>query len=432
MRRHRLCLSIALGALALCSTHSLAATYKVIYSFQGGADGQTPYSDLVADSSGNLYGTTTNGGNLAFCNGSGCGTVFELKRSEGGGWEHKVLYSFGNSPDGELPKGGLVLDEAGALYGTTAAGGANGWGTVFKAAPTPRGGWQETVIYSFTGNADGYVPTADLTIDKSGNIYGTTTGGNLYCASGQGSNGCGAVFELTPQANGSWVETTIYTFDGGNGATPSSGIVLDSAGNLYGTTYYGGGAAGCGTNWRAVPPGCGIAYKLSLSGNNWLETIPYAFTRGGGFGLYPTGGIVFANPNLAYGITQSGGDGYGTVFELIRTKEEWQQRDRHIFYGTPDGVTPVGRITPVGENDLFGVTQAGGSDGQGVVFELQHLPAGSKEIIIHSFSATGGDGTGPQSGLTLGPQDHLYGTTSAGGSGSACKDGCGTVYDVAP
>jgi len=207
--------------------------HKVLYTFACGTDGISPVAGVTLDAQGNLYGTTQQGG------ANGDGTVFKLTA----GGKEKWLYSFTGGMDGRMPMSGLIQDAKGNLYGTTEQGGAGLWGTVFKVTP----GGKLTALYSFTNNADGGEPTAGLVRDAKGNLYGTTsTGGNGNCAFG-----CGTVFEVTPAG----AESVIYSFTGGaDGALPTHGLVRDANGNLYGTTY-GGGASGWGTVFKVTPQG---------------------------------------------------------------------------------------------------------------------------------------------------------------------------------
>jgi uncharacterized repeat protein (TIGR03803 family) len=298
------------------SSASPGSREKVIYAFTGGADGGSPLSDLTIGSAGNLYGTTSHGGIATTC--VSCGTVFELKRPNDG-WKEQVLYSFAGGNDGAGPAAGVIFDKAGNLYGTTEGGGSGDSGTVFKLTPNSRGGWTETVIYSFAYNGSaGQYPAVDLSFDVQGNIYGTTPQG----ASNGGCSewGCGALFELTPRSDGSWTETTIHVFTdtGGDGAIPSSEVVLDSAGNVYGTTK-SGGTGSCLLEDHPFDPtlGCGTIYRATQgSGGAWTETVLYNFVRGGGFGVFPSGGVLFDNANHLFGVTLAGGDGLGAAFEL--------------------------------------------------------------------------------------------------------------------
>jgi uncharacterized repeat protein (TIGR03803 family) len=419
---------ISSGAPPASKAKPPSAHEKVLYSFTGGADGANPTSDLVFDTAGNLYGTTSAGGSATSC-GWGCGTVFELKRTQTG-WEEQVLHSFGNSQnDGQLPEAGMIFDSSGNLYGTTREGGGTSrYGTVFKLAPNGKGGWTESVIYNFPDVA---LPTSDLVQDAQGNLYGTTP----YNGSG-GGDGYGTVFELIRHSDGSWTESTLYQFAGppGDGANPSSGVVFDSAGNLYGLTL-AGGSNPC--NWGAG--GCGIAYKLTPDGKgNWKETVLFNFARGSGFAVIPSAGLlVDPSGDRLVGTTVQGGDGLGTVFVLNQSKHgEWKQDVVHRFYDNLDGNYPVGQLTRDIHGNLFGVTLGGGGawPKNGMVFELAIQEKGPwKETILYDLDG-GADGEAPYAGVVLDHQGHLYGTTYRGGTGTLCEGNvsCGTVYEITP
>jgi uncharacterized repeat protein (TIGR03803 family) len=282
-------------------------TETALYSFHGPKqdDAAGPYAGLIRSKAGNLYGTTLYGPVLPDSNGCGivvselgCGTVFEIDPSVG----EKVLYNFSGGSDGGLPYAGLIRDSKGRLYGTTASGGGGvdvgacnaGCGVVFKVSAVGA----ETVLYAFTGGADGAIPYASLIRDSEGNLYGTTSGGG----SASGSLGCGVVFKLDNTGK----ETVLYSFKGyPDGCNPYAGLVQDSAGNFYGTTA-GGGAADYGT-----------VFELDTSGN---ETVLYSFT-GGADGANPHAGLVRDSAGNLYGTTLYGGiatgpSGLGVVFEL--------------------------------------------------------------------------------------------------------------------
>jgi uncharacterized repeat protein (TIGR03803 family) len=264
------------------------------FDFNGlGKDGQTPLGRLVFDASGNLYGTTQEGGVY------GLGTVFELM-PKSGGWAETILHNFGNGKDGgSQPVYGLIFDTAGNLYGT-AAGGANGEGMVFELTPKS-GGWAETVLHSFNNDgADATDPEGSLVFDAAGNLYGTTFSG--------GSVGGGTVFQLTPVGGGIWTETILHNFgNGGDGANPgAAGLIFDASGNLYGTTLEGG-TYDYGTVFELLPAGAGL----------WIETILHSFNRNVRDGIRPVAGLIFETSGNLYGITQGGGVyGNGTVFEV--------------------------------------------------------------------------------------------------------------------
>jgi uncharacterized repeat protein (TIGR03803 family) len=220
---------------------------SAIYSFMGGTDGGAPYSGLIFDQTGNLYGTTEFGGANNF------GTVFQLTPS-GSGWTENVIYSFLNSQDGAGPLGGLVMDGSGNLYGTTFSGGIGGGGTVFELSPS-NGGWTFTVISSLVGGQNSGGPRASLTLDRAGNLYGTT--------SQDGAFQCGNVFKLMP-SNGHWTYTDLYDFTCGNdGGYVFGGVALDGNGNLFGTTLYYGASGDnyCGSDY--APTGCGVVWEIT-------------------------------------------------------------------------------------------------------------------------------------------------------------------------
>jgi uncharacterized repeat protein (TIGR03803 family) len=206
---------------------------RVLYNFTSSpTDGYGPDAGLSLDASGNLYGTTFAGGGL-----SDGGIAFELIPTVKGDWTETVIHHFGDGTDGLNPQGTLALDAAGNLYGTTNWGGASRQGMVFELSPTVGGSWTETVLHDFTG-VDGASPEyAGLVFDSAGNLYGTTAAGgdSTNCVSG-----CGTVFELTPTGDGSWTESVLHDFSDGDGSTPSAGLILDTRGNLYGTTFSGG------------------------------------------------------------------------------------------------------------------------------------------------------------------------------------------------
>jgi len=223
-------------------------TEKVIHKFCSGCKGGfDPYAGMILDASGNLYGTTQQGGNDTKCNAYGCGTAYELSRASGGSWKEHVLHSFGGfNGDGIRPGvGALVLDGSGSLYGTTGGGGATGNGTVFKLTRGANGHWKETILYSFKNGSSGNGPSAGVVVDKAGNLYGTTMyGGGVQCY-------CGVVYELSPRAGGKWKYTVLHTFIGSDGAAPEANLILDSKGNLYGTTPIG------------APPGEGVVFEIT-------------------------------------------------------------------------------------------------------------------------------------------------------------------------
>jgi hypothetical protein len=278
-------------------------TERVLYSFAV-ADGAYPNGGLISGADGALYGTTSSGGDLT-CNEDnvGCGVVYKLTppSAPDGVWTEQILYSFQGGDDGSQPSGGLIFDASGALYGQTFLGGSGNAGVVYKLTPPPggSGAWTESVIHAFngvSGSTEGAYPLGVPTMDSTGALYGTTNDYGLY--------GYGNVFRLTPsRGSDSWTETILYQFTGsGDGGVPDAGVVLDGAGALYGTTALGGqvtggngqcsfGSYGCGTVFKLVPP--------STQGGSWTESVLHAFSN---FEGYPNSPVLLLRNNL-YGTT---------------------------------------------------------------------------------------------------------------------------------
>jgi len=337
-----------------------AWTEKVLYNFGATtSDGALPITGMIFDAKGNLYGTTLAGGAY------GLGTVFELSPGTGGVWTEKILYSFGVSlSDGKSPEGGLVFDTKGNLYGTTNIGGASdttyggGYGTVFELSPNTNGTWTETILYNFSylSQTDGYFPEAGLVFDSAGNLYGTTADGG----SAQDLEGGGTIFELSPAGSG-WTEKVLYNFGGGGpqGFQILGGVVVDSAGNLYGTAYNGGNGFGLD----------GTVYELSpATGGNWTFQVLHSFGAYETDGINPAAGLAFDGTGNLYGTTRAGGaSGYGTVFQLTpETGGGWIQSVVHSFnLSTTDGANPVASVIVDASGNLYGTTSYGGAHGSG-------------------------------------------------------------------
>jgi uncharacterized repeat protein (TIGR03803 family) len=315
-------------------------TEKLLYSFYGGNDGATPYSNIVIDSSGNLFGTTKYGGGGSS---SGFGTVFELSPN-GTGWKETILHAFqSNGTDGTWPLVGLTRDASGNLFGATYNGGTYGFGTVFKMTMSSSGTWSESVLYSFTGGADGSQPEAPITIDSAGNLYGSTVYG--------GAHSVGAIFVLSPKADGSYAESVLHSFTGSSdGDNPRGNLTLDAEGNLYGVA-------------------ANVAFELSPSSSgSWTETVLYTFGKNGDVS-YP-GGLAFDASGNLWGTAGGGGASKdGGVFELSPSGGQWKETQLIVFSGLL-GIGPTGNVIFDGAGNLYGVGYKGGNTGDGVVFEI--------------------------------------------------------------
>jgi uncharacterized repeat protein (TIGR03803 family) len=427
---------------------------QVLYSFQGGTDGATPVGGVVFDSQGNLYGATQYGGNDNCSPMAACGTVYQLSPQADGSWTETVLYVFKGKAfnDGEYPEGGLIADSVGNLYGTAAYGGTGscvlvgitgGCGTVFELSPPQQkgGAWTETILYSFRGGNDGYVPWGDLVVDKSGNLYGSTIFGG-----GQGTNCdpfyqyCGTVFKLSPpkKPGGKWKEKVLHSFAGGSdGANPNGELVLDRKGAVYGTTYSGGnqncnyeGESGCGTAFELKPP--------TKKGGVWSEKVLHRFDRTTSDGGNPMAGLVSGADNKLYGTTLNGGPaGGGIVFRLVPPRKKsgsWTETILNAFGNNVFGYDLEAPLIFDSSGNLYGTANTGsGGAAYGNVFRLK--PSGRKGqlwslSILYDFGGIP-DGENPVASLTFDKTGNLYSITRYGGTGTACGfTGCGTVFQV--
>lgn len=372
------------------------AQYKTLHKFRGGRGGNGPLADLIFDAAGNLYGTTNGGGAHK------AGTVFELTPAATGGWTESVLYSFTGGADGANPQAGLIFDQSGNLYGTAGNGGADGFGAVFELTQKSSG-WIETVLYSFTGGADGAGPLASLIFDGSGNLYSTTWGGGAY--------GGGVVFELTPTSTG-WNESVLYTFTNGSDA----GLIFDSAGNLYGVTWYGG-TYGWGTVFKLAPN----------SDGSWTESVLHEF-KGDKDGAHPRARLIFDSAGNLYGTAANEyASGFGIVFKLVPNSDgTWTKHTLHQFTGGKDGANPRADLTFDSAGNLYGVAYDGGAYGYGTVFKLKATSTGGWIFhVLHAFKDP--PGGYPWGGLIIDGSGNIYGTTYGDGSKTF-----GSVFEITP
>jgi hypothetical protein len=438
--------------LAAASTASAEWKEKVLYSFQGGNDGYTPAGGVVFDKAGNLYGANSWGGSGG-CPSPGCGTVFELSppTQKGGAWTETTIYAFqgvlGSVKDGLTPEGGVIVDQQGNLYGTTSLGGdgpcillgsQTGCGIVYELShPTQKGGaWTETILYNFQGGIDGNFPLGDLVFDGRGNLYGATYfggGKGTTCNPYYGGN-CGTVFELSPpkQKRSVWTEKILHSFTGApDGADPNGGLVLDSKGAVYGTTYYGGdanqecGTVGCGTVFKVGPP--------AKQGEGWSEKVLHRFNVEDG--VYPKAGVIFDESGNLYSTTHFGPqNGYGLIFELKKPSGKssfWTDTVLYLFKEGDDGAYPDAGLTFDTHGNIYGTATESSTHG-GDVFQLK--PPKKKRgawslAVVRDFTGDP-DGADPAASLVLDKDGNLYSTTQQGGTGKSCQGGCGTVFEV--
>jgi uncharacterized repeat protein (TIGR03803 family) len=391
----------AVGTLAFLSlfvfANSIGAaeaqTLTTLHTFTGGADGGYPFSGVIRDANGNLYGATEFGGNLNCNSPLGCGAVFSLDPTG----KETVLHAFTGTPDGQAPASALLLGPGGNLYGTTSEGGklsgcqfgGSGCGTVFKLNPVSK----EQILYAFAGGADVAIPFAGVAQDGNDNLYGSAYYGGAFAD--------GGVYRIDNTGK----ESVLHSFSGApsDGANPNSTPVLQG-GAIVGTTTYGG--SGPCNNGFAV--GCGVLFKLDQNG----ETVVHSFS--GPEGSYPVE-VIPGTAGTLYGIANQGGSfGQGTVFEVNATGTVFVL---YSFAGGSDGSHPYGLVQD-GAGNFYGVTSSGGSSGSGTIFKLSPNGSGGwTEAILYSFSG-GADGSGPQTGLALDASTrNLYGTTCCGAAG---------------
>lgn len=400
-----LLLLILVVSVGLVPSTLAASKYKVLHSFAGDNRGGNLNAGVVLDARGNLYGVTGGGGAY------GGGVVFKLKRRPDGHWTERVLHSLNPTTDGSYPNGRLMLDASGQLYGTTQGGGAYGAGTVFGLTPSPMGwtfnllytfcsqpdcsdganpwpgmvmddagnlygnafnvfeltpgwgGWTESVLYNFCAKdncKDGWAPYAGMIFDKKGNLYGTTNGGGGYHL--------GTVYRLKHLADGTWKETVLHSF--GDPNVPNEGkipgldsLVMDSGGSLYGTTGQGG-------HYRCFGSGCGTVFRLTRKPDgHWTETVLYSFQVPTGYG--PAGGLVMDRAGNFYGTTVGGGGecGCGVIYKLSPNPDgTYTYTVLHNFTGM-DGGQPEANMILDDQGNLYGTAKLGPYWG-GVVFEF--------------------------------------------------------------
>jgi uncharacterized repeat protein (TIGR03803 family) len=408
---------VAGGLVLLSAALTSAQTFQVLHNFTGGADGNTP-NGLAIDRAGNLYGTTGGPGNCV--NGGVCGGVFKFAR-ERSGWIFTSLYHFRGGSDGSWPNATVTIAPDGTLYGTTTSGGGGrcsyggipGCGTVYHLQPSSHicssvsCPWNDTILYAFQPIPDVQNPYAEVTLDAAGNVFGTGTfGGGLYLYGG-------GVYKLT-RSQGNWSYDLLHSFNGPDGARVYNPVLLDRAGNIYGTTDLGGENED------------GVVFEMSSSGSGWTEDILHTFgppPDGGG----PEGLISDSAGNL-YGAAGAGGaHGSGAVFELSPSGSGYTYSVLYDgFYSPVGGGGPRGPLVMDSAGNLYGTTSGTGRYSFGMTFELSPNGTGWTFTDLHDFTGTD-DGESPQGILVVDSSGNIYGVTAGGGA-----YGFGVIWELTP
>jgi uncharacterized repeat protein (TIGR03803 family) len=406
-------LTVAVVAFTLAASAWASPKFRIIHTFTGGNDAWFPTGVLTFDSAGNLYGTSIYGGSTTACGGVyGCGTVFRLV-PKNGHWIENLLTNFGNATGQVGPSGPLVFDSAGNLYGIGTFNyydnGQVFLGQLFQLV-NGGGSYTESTLHFFVGgNNDGGVANPGLVRDTAGNLYGSAqAGGDL--------NNNGVIFEFSPNGDGTWTETFPYQFGQGKSYIPTGNMVIDKAGNLYGTTANGGAY------------GYGSVYKLSQASGVWTIESLYDFTPSPNYGQYPTpGGLVMDAAGNLYGNTQYDGFyGVGSLYKLTPTAGYWKFSLVHSFTGSTDGGYPAGGLAVDPSGNIYGTTYTGGLFQYGTVYKFVRGPKGSwNETVLHNFAATT-DGYQAQ-GVILDSLGNVYGVAEYGGANLD-----GVAYEITP
>lgn len=414
-------IAVALLCVVFAALPVGAQTFTVLHFFTKGPDGAYPLA-VVVDRGGNLYGDATGGGQDTYsCPEGGCGTIFKLSQKNGS-WLLSTLYSFDGDPDGAGP-GMLAMASDGSLYAS-----------VFVVNRTPRTirlqpplqpcrsvqcYWTYTTIYNFTGAENGAAPNqGPLTFDAAGNIYGVTSNGGIPGCN-NGNNNCGTVYELV-KSGSTYNLNFLYLFSGPDGALPGpyEGLLLDRAGNIYGTTVYGGPTRNYGT-----------VFELQNTGSGWSENLLYAFSHDNDDqGRYPYAGLISDSNGNLYGTTSIGGpNSGGTAFELFNPGA-WNFSVIYPFMAHDgDAGGSVGALTLGPDGSLYGATSTDGIYNKGTIFKLTYQNGSWNYHSLHDFRGGDNDGESPTGNLVFDTQGNLYGTTLGGGEYNG-----GTVWEITP
>ncbi len=408
MRILSVCLRALVGvALLGAAIGSGAQTVNTLYTFTGGANGANPEGQLVADKNGNFYGVTFDGGIVGTSCLNGCGTVFELTPDGSGGWSQTVLYSFTTNETGHGPVN-LVMDTHGNLLGATLGGGqsqntlcgSGGCGTVFELSPGANG-WSERVIHSFQGfPSDGQYPAGNILIDASGNLYGTTTLGGIGTQAQCYGEGCGMVWELSPQADGHWKETFVHNFLGLTYGQYPNGLTMDATGSLYGATEYGGYLQR------------GTVYKLSPTKNRWIGGV--IFRLSGDLGYFPHGIVALDRQGNIFLSAEEGTA--GNIVEVSPGAAGWTGQ---VVASFPQNTILSNGLTTDAHGNIYGTTTD-------TVYELETVN-GIPEIV--TLATMDGSNSGFSPSLPIfDAGGNLFGLDT-NGTGTGVN---GTVYEIVP
>lgn len=426
-----------LAAVLVLAGAAWSQTETVLHTFTGGLDGSqgggffdatgSDSGNLIFDAAGNLYGTAFQGGTSnPICDNGTCGVVYELSPDGGGGWTSKTLHAFSGGNDGFWPRSGVVMDASGNIYGTTEWGGpfptkclGNGCGVVYELSPNGSGGYSTAILHAFTGGGDGSNPYGNVILDSAGNLYGTTLLGGPLTACNEG---CGVAFKLSRNSSGTWTEQVLHIFRQTDGDQPMGGLVMDAAGNLYGSTVHGGAV------------GWGVVFKLSPnSSGGWTETTVHAFA-GNHDGANPSGNLLLDAAGNIFGATGAGGvhacggdEGCGVIFEILPAAGGgWTKRNLYTLPST--GATfPNGSLSMDSAGNLYEAVFGVGGSIPGSVIKLTKGSGYSESTILDFTGST--DGGNPDGGVILDASGNLYGTASRGGSTSCA---CGVVFEITP
>lgn len=398
---------LSLAVLFTVLPTAQAQTFNVLYSFTGGIDGASPWGQLAVDSTGNFYTGTQEGGNN-----SGSGAAVKL-RPVSGGWLLQPLYDFNGGNDGVQPQ--VMVAPNGDVFGATQAGGASSCGIVFQLRPSPSvpatalAPWNETILHTFTDGSDGCNPFAPPIIDSAGNLYGTTAAGGI--------NESGVVYELVPSGQG-YTEQILHRFSGPDGVAPGAGLIADSTfTNLYGVTQIGGSLND------------GTVFRLTNTGSGWTETVLYNFHNSSD-GRQPQSGLAMDASGNLYGSAGLGGNGGGgTIFELTPSGGSYTFR---LLYSLqcdlPSCIGPyLGYPTLDSAGNIYGTTLNEGVNTFGYVWELANSGGSYTFTDLHDFALGPHDGGFPDGGVIRDAAGNLYGTTVDGGA-----YGSGIIFKITP